>query len=152
MKNSENAASPASETAMLSGRHCRLSGKDAHARRNPPNNSSSTRILQVHHAPRQNGVTRLVPTVRTAESAVNSWAYELMNDNNLPEAISLLKLNAQSYPDSGNVYDSLGEAYMKSGQKQLAIENYKKSLEKDPSNDNAQQKLKDLEGSTPAAK
>src|SRR5258708_28776451 len=66
MKNSENAARPASEIAMLSGRHCRLSGKDAHARRNPPNNSSSTRILQVHHAPRQNGVTRLVPTVRTA--------------------------------------------------------------------------------------
>src|SRR5260370_20986820 len=66
MKNSETAPRRASEIAMLSGRHCRLSGKDAHARRNPPNNSSSTRILQVHHAPRQNGVTRLVPTVRTA--------------------------------------------------------------------------------------
>jgi tetratricopeptide (TPR) repeat protein len=86
------------------------------------------------------------------ETAVNSWAYELMNDNNLSEAIILLKLNVQSYPDSGNAYDSLGGAYMKSGQKQLAIENYKKSLEKDPTNDNAKQKLKDLEGSTPAAK
>jgi len=49
------------------------------------------------------------------------------------------------YPDSGNVYDSLGEAYMKAGQKQLAIENYKKSLEKDPSNANAVEKLKELE-------
>jgi len=34
----------------------------------------------------------------------------------------------------------------------LAIENYKKSLEKDPTNDNAKQKLKELEDSTPAAK
>ena len=58
----------------------------------------------------------------------------------------------QIYPDWGNDYDSLGEAYMKSGQKQLAIENYKKSLEKDPTNENAKQKLKELEASTPAAK
>jgi dienelactone hydrolase/predicted negative regulator of RcsB-dependent stress response len=86
------------------------------------------------------------------ETAVNSWAYELMNDNHLSEAISLLKLNVQSYPDSGNAYDSLGEAYMKSGQKQLAIENYKKSLEKDPTNDNAKDKLKDLEGNNHGAK
>ncbi|MHB1701604.1 MAG: hypothetical protein ACYCSN_16050, partial [Acidobacteriaceae bacterium] len=41
-------------------------GKEAHARRNPHNNSVSTRIIQVHHFPIQNGVTRLVPTVRTA--------------------------------------------------------------------------------------
>jgi hypothetical protein len=34
---------------------------------------------------------------------------------------------------------------MKSGQKQLAIENYKKPLEKDPTNDNAKQ----LEEATP---
>ena len=34
---------------------------------------------------------------------------------------------------------------MKSGQKQLAIDNYKKSLELDPDNDNAKEKLKTLE-------
>jgi Tfp pilus assembly protein PilF len=38
---------------------------------------------------------------------------------------------------------------MHSGQKQLALDSYKKSLEKDPSNDNARQKLKDL-GEPPA--
>jgi hypothetical protein len=51
---------------MLSGRHCRPSGKLAHTRRNPPSSSSSTRISQVHHFPLQNRVTRLIPTVRTA--------------------------------------------------------------------------------------
>jgi tetratricopeptide (TPR) repeat protein len=86
------------------------------------------------------------------ERAVNSWSYRLMSDHHLPEAIDLLKLNVQIYSDSWNVYDSLGEAYMKSGQKQLAIENYKKSLEKNPANENAKQKLKELEASTPTAK
>ena len=86
------------------------------------------------------------------ETEVNSWSYELMADNHLPEAIDLLKLNVQIYPGSGNAYDSLGEAYMESGQKQLAIESYKKSLEKDPTNENAKQRAKELEASIPAAK
>jgi tetratricopeptide (TPR) repeat protein len=86
------------------------------------------------------------PDFKLNEAAVNSWGYELMGDNHLPEAIDIFKLNVKNYPDSANVYDSLGEAYMKSGQKQLAIDNYKKSVEKDPSNDNdARQKLKDLQ-------
>ena len=89
------------------------------------------------------------PNFKLEESAVNSWGDELMTDNHFPEAIDIFKLNAKNYPDSGNVYDSLGEAYMQSGQKQLAIDSYKKSLEKDPSNDNARQKLKDL-GEPPA--
>lgn len=57
-----------------------------------------------------------------------------------------------NYAESSNVYDSLGEAYMKSGQKQLTIENYKKSLEKDPKNDHAKQKLKELATSKQGAK
>jgi tetratricopeptide (TPR) repeat protein len=89
------------------------------------------------------------PNFKLEESAVNSWGDELMTDNHFPEAIDIFKLNAKNYPASGNVYDSLGEAYMQSGQKQLAIDSYKKSLEKDPSNDNARQKLKDL-GEPPA--
>lgn len=84
------------------------------------------------------------PDFKLDEAMVNSWAYDIMAEH-LAEATALLKLNVTMYPDSGNVYDSLGEAYMKAGQKQLAIENYKKSLEKDPSNANAVEKLKELE-------
>jgi pimeloyl-ACP methyl ester carboxylesterase len=68
------------------------------------------------------------------------------------EAIALLKLNVTFYPESSNMYESLGDAYLKSGQNQLAADSYKKSLEKNPNNDHARQKLKDLEGSPPAAK
>jgi tetratricopeptide (TPR) repeat protein len=89
------------------------------------------------------------PDFKLDESTVNSWGYELMTDGHLPEAIDIFKLNVKNYPDSGNTYDSLGEAYMRSGQKQLAIDSYNKSLEKDPSNSNAKRKLKEL-GEHPA--
>ena len=49
------------------------------------------------------------------------------------------------YPQGSNTYDSLGEAYMENGDKQLAIQNYKKSLELNPKNTAAIEKLKKLE-------
>ena len=83
------------------------------------------------------------------ENAVSSWGYDLIRDNHLPEAVEVLKLNVKNNPDSGDAYDSLAEAYTKSEQKQLAIENYKKSLEKDPSNENARRQLKELGDASP---
>jgi len=78
------------------------------------------------------------------ENAVSAWGHDLMADHHLPEAIDVFQLNVKNNADSGDVYDSLAEAYAKSGQKQLAIDNYKKSLEKDPSNENARRQLKGL--------
>jgi len=60
-----------------------------------------------------------------------------MNEGKLEEALDIFKLNVKLHPDSWNVYDSLGEAYMKSSNKELAIKNYKKSLELNPLNHNA---------------
>jgi Tfp pilus assembly protein PilF len=48
------------------------------------------------------------------------------------------------YPESANVYDSLGECYLKAGNQEKAIENYKKSLEFNPENKNASEMLKKL--------
>lgn len=84
-------------------------------------------------------------TFKLDEGFVNQWGYELMLDHHLPEAVELFKLNVSLHPDSANVYDSLAEAYMKSGDKQHSIEFYNKSLEKDPSNENAKAKLKELD-------
>lgn len=86
------------------------------------------------------------------EAAVNSWSRELMDDNHVAEAIDLLKLNVQIYPESGDEYDSLGEAYMKSAQRDLAVENFRKALEKNPAKEHAKEKLKELEASASAAK
>jgi predicted Zn-dependent protease len=51
-----------------------------------------------------------------------------------------------NYPDASNVYDSLGEAYMVSGDKILAIDNYEESLAPDPDSENAKQQLEALRG------
>lgn len=50
----------------------------------------------------------------------------------------------EAYPQSGNAYDSLAEAYMDNGDTRLAVANYQKSLQLDPSNSNAVQMLKKL--------
>lgn len=60
------------------------------------------------------------------------------------EAIQLFQLNAWLYPESANTYDSLAEAYMDDGQKDLAIQNYEKSVAMNPRNRNAAAMLKKL--------
>jgi len=81
-----------------------------------------------------------------SEARINGLGYGFLRAKKLPEAISYFKLNAELYPQSFNVYDSLAEAYMANGDKELAIANYKKSLELNPSNTNATQMLKKLNG------
>ena len=61
-------------------------------------------------------------------------------------AIAVFALNVEKFPTSSNVYDSLGEAYMKAGDNAKAILNYEKSLELNPHNDNAREMLKKLRG------
>jgi CubicO group peptidase (beta-lactamase class C family) len=82
----------------------------------------------------------------SSEPQLNTLGYRLMQQGKIKEAIRVLQLNVEAYPQSGNVYDSLGEAYMKSGDKELAIENYEKSLKLDPGNANAVEMLKKLRG------
>ncbi|MDQ3020411.1 MAG: FKBP-type peptidyl-prolyl cis-trans isomerase [Bacteroidota bacterium] len=79
------------------------------------------------------------------ENQLNALGYQLMQDGKIMEAIEFLKLNVESYPNSSNVYDSMGEAYMLMGNNELAIVNYKKSLEMDPSNNNAIERLEKLQ-------
>ncbi|MDX2444875.1 MAG: transglutaminase domain-containing protein [Bacteroidales bacterium] len=79
------------------------------------------------------------------ESTLNALGYELYTEGHKEEAIEVLKWNVEAYPESWNVYDSLGEAYMKNGQKDLAIQNYKKSLELNPENDNGKKMLEEIE-------
>ena len=55
----------------------------------------------------------------------------------------------QEYPKSANVYDSLGEAYMNAGQKDLAIQNYEMSLKLNPGNQNTFDMLKKLRETRP---
>jgi imidazolonepropionase-like amidohydrolase len=79
-----------------------------------------------------------------SEGQLNGAGYYLLGMKRTRDAIKILKLNAEMFPQSANVYDSLGEAYMNDGNKELAIENYEKSLQLFPGNSNAAGKLKQL--------
>jgi tetratricopeptide (TPR) repeat protein len=80
-----------------------------------------------------------------SENELNSLGYYLIQQmNNIPDAITIFKLNVECYPEAANPYDSLGEAYMLNGNTKLAIKNYEKSLELNPNNSNAVEKLKEL--------
>ncbi len=79
------------------------------------------------------------------ERALNQLGYMLLEKGRNSDAIAIFKLNVDEYPKSGNVYSSLAAAYSKDGQKQQAIINYRKFLELDPKNQNAVNKLKELE-------
>jgi CubicO group peptidase (beta-lactamase class C family) len=80
------------------------------------------------------------------ENRLNSLGYKFVGEKKYREAIAVFKLNVELYPQSWNVYDSLGETYMQTGDKESAIENYEKSLALNPNNINGARILKQLRG------
>ena len=79
-----------------------------------------------------------------SESQLNVLGYRLLSMKKVREAIEIFKLNVEAYPQSANVYDSLGQAYMTNGDKELAIRNYQRAVELDPRNTNAIEMLTKL--------
>lgn len=80
-----------------------------------------------------------------AATELNTLGYHLLNQKKkIKDAIEIFKFNVKANPKYANGYDSLAEAYMKNGDKLLAIKNYAKSLEMNPRNTNAVEKLKEL--------
>ena len=78
------------------------------------------------------------------ERTLNNLGYSLLYSGQTEDAIVVFRRNVEEYPKSADVYDSLGEAYMKAGQKDLAIRNYELSLKLNPKNHNAVDRLKTL--------
>lgn len=83
-------------------------------------------------------------TYELNEGEMNQIGYQLMGTGKIEEAAQVFKLNIDAFPKSSNVYDSYGEALMNLGKNDLAIENYRKSVELNPSNQNGIDKLKKL--------
>ena len=70
--------------------------------------------------------------------------YDYLRKNKIEEAIKIFRLNVDLFSESSNPYDSLGEGYLANGNDELAILNYKKSLELNPNNLNAKDILEML--------
>jgi len=79
------------------------------------------------------------------EAQMNRMGYDLLGMHRVKDAIEVFKLNVEDHPQSGNVYDSLAEAYAVDGNKELAIKNYQRSIELDPTNTNGAAQLKKLQ-------
>lgn len=62
------------------------------------------------------------------EADVNGHGYQLLGAGKTDEAIEVFKKNVKDHPKSWNVYDSLGEAYERKGDRKLAAENYRRAL------------------------
>jgi tetratricopeptide (TPR) repeat protein len=86
------------------------------------------------------------PGYAVDEGSLNQLGYHLLMQKKVAEAIKVFERNVQEYPNASNPYDSLGEAYMSAGKKDLAIKNYEKSVELNPKNTNGVDMLKKLKG------
>jgi hypothetical protein len=86
------------------------------------------------------GVTMLPP-----EGVVNEFGYQYLQTNNFDAAIKVFQFNTVQYPQSANVWDSLGEAYLKAKDKEHALAAYKRSLELNPNNENAKRAIEAIE-------
>ena len=79
------------------------------------------------------------------EAEFNALGYRYLNEEKFDDAIAVFEMNVEMYPDSWNVYDSLGEVLMKSGRHDLAIRNYDRSLELNPENENGKRMLEEIQ-------
>ena len=78
------------------------------------------------------------------EDRLNRYGLDLLRMGRVKDAIEVLKQNVAEYPQSFNVYDSLGEAYAANGDKELAIKNYERSIELNSANKEGIEALKKL--------
>ena len=78
------------------------------------------------------------------ENTLIALGYHFLFSGQTDAATQIFRLEVQDYPKYWNSYDSLGEAYLKAGKKDLAILNYQKSVELNPDNHTGIDALKKL--------
>ncbi|MBZ0114445.1 MAG: serine hydrolase [Thermoanaerobaculia bacterium] len=88
------------------------------------------------------------------EGVLNRLGYTFLQRDAVDVAIAVFQQNVAQYPESSNAYDSLGEGYMRRGDRTVgdieqAILNYEKSLQLDPGNANAKAMLAELTSAKP---
>jgi tetratricopeptide (TPR) repeat protein len=82
----------------------------------------------------------------SVEAEINTTGYRLLADQRTAQAIELFKLNTELYPDSANVFDSLGEAFESANRKDEAIKAFEKALQIDPNYQSSVDALRRLKG------
>jgi len=62
------------------------------------------------------------------EAIVNELGYQYLRAGKTSEALAAFRLNAEQYPESANVWDSLGEGLQKAGNRSEALASYRKAV------------------------
>jgi tetratricopeptide (TPR) repeat protein len=75
---------------------------------------------------------------------LNNVGYQFLQNNQFKEAIEIFQLNTELFPDDANVWDSLGEGYLRNGDVEKAKTNYQMALKLDPEMPTAIEALKQL--------
>lgn len=76
------------------------------------------------------------------EDTINLMGYHLVWTDKLELATKVFKLNTRLYPTRYNTFDSLADVYQRRGNEQLAVVNYKKSIELNPENITAENSIR----------
>ena len=79
------------------------------------------------------------------EKKINSVGYIYMANNRLDDALKVFDLNVKENPNSANAYDSRGEAYFVKKDYSASKADYQKSLQLEPTNQNAKEMLSKIE-------
>jgi tetratricopeptide (TPR) repeat protein len=68
--------------------------------------------------------------IEVPENVFNAMGYQAIGQKKYDLAIEYFLHNIKLYPESANVYDSLGEGYEAAGKLELAKENYEKAVKR----------------------
>jgi len=79
-----------------------------------------------------------------SEDLLNDVGYALIGQKKFADAVTILEYNTQLFPNSANVFDSLGEGYYRAGRKSEALANYKKAVNLDPKLESARKMIAEL--------
>ncbi|MCJ8319724.1 MAG: serine hydrolase [Colwellia sp.] len=72
---------------------------------------------------------------------LNKLGYALINNNKIDQAISVFIVNSKIFPQDPNTFDSLADAYEKTGNNSKALVNYQQALLLDSDFDSAKQAI-----------
>ena len=75
------------------------------------------------------------------EGNINRKGYAFMQNGDLESAFQVFTLNTKLFPNSFNVWDSLGECSYNMKKFKLSLQYYKKSIELNPDNENGKQMI-----------
>ncbi|MFT3935371.1 MAG: hypothetical protein QM726_17225 [Chitinophagaceae bacterium] len=104
--------------------------------------------LTARGVPPLSDTTELANKIKTLvqnAAELNSLGYVWMAAKETDKSLLAFHLNACLYPTVANVYDSLGEIYLKLHKKEVAILYYRKVIDIDPKNANALKMLQQLQ-------